>query len=246
MAPPIAPEAQLYAHLHFVTRIWAFFALLFGMAMPAYSQNDVVNATGVEAPFNDDTEYADAEKTAWVLRGQISAKLRMSMFDKSHPKFLPAGILDHTITDETIKTSLGIACPTQEENELISYIRTRAKIVFATAVYSKLNANKVMRWFKAQNLDDSDLPFAPQSDPQLRCWLDEFCEDQWKFIAPIFSTAKDSHDLEEGHILPFISRSAKVQSGSFGDVYRYTIHKDHFSPVSKFVIAKTLLMTDHY
>lgn len=62
-----------------------------------------------------------------------------------------------------------------------------------------------------------------------------FLEAQWKFKAPVFSTAVFNYDFQSSHILPF-THQARGESGSFGQVCRYKIHESHFkdpeNPVS--------------
>lgn len=53
-----------------------------------------------------------------------------------------------------------------------------------------------------------------------------FCHEQWKLLAPVFSTDKDNHDLGI-HTIPFIDTNNEASEGSFGFVRKYTIHPDH-------------------
>lgn len=59
-----------------------------------------------------------------------------------------------------------------------------------------------------------------------------FCEHQWKFLAPVFSTAEYNHDLPALSILPFISKHANFDKGSFGQVSKYEIHPNHIKDPS--------------
>jgi hypothetical protein len=53
-----------------------------------------------------------------------------------------------------------------------------------------------------------------------------FLEDQFKFLAPVISTARPDQDF--GHlILPFVKKHAAQAEGSFGEVTKYEIHSDH-------------------
>lgn len=53
-----------------------------------------------------------------------------------------------------------------------------------------------------------------------------FLEEQFKFLAPVISTA--SPDLDFGNlILPFVKKHAAHAEGSFGMISRYEIHSDH-------------------
>ncbi|KAF2011920.1 hypothetical protein BU24DRAFT_266342 [Aaosphaeria arxii CBS 175.79] len=58
-------------------------------------------------------------------------------------------------------------------------------------------------------------------------WRWDFCESQWMFLAPVFSTEEANHDLEEELILPFIKKHTDLHQGSFGLVSCYNIHENH-------------------
>lgn len=68
-------------------------------------------------------------------------------------------------------------------------------------------------------------------NPKNKTWktrkIKKFCKDQWKFLAPVFSTAKSNHDLPAMAILPFIVKHFESDHGSFGQVFKYEIHPDH-------------------
>lgn len=55
---------------------------------------------------------------------------------------------------------------------------------------------------------------------------------QWKFLAPVISTAEPNHNLGELTV-PFIKKHAKFDEGSFGVVSKYEIHGDHIIDPSR-------------
>jgi hypothetical protein len=59
-----------------------------------------------------------------------------------------------------------------------------------------------------------------------------FQEHQWKFLAPVISTAEPNHNLGELTV-PFIKKHAKFDEGSFGVVSKYEIHGDHIIDPSR-------------
>jgi hypothetical protein len=88
------------------------------------------------------------------------------------------------------------------------------------------------------------------------CWrprkITQFCENQWKFLAPVFSTRKHNYDIASMAILPFISKYFESGQGSFGRVYKYEIHPDHIvdplrlvSPLVYYALAAWHLTNIH-
>lgn len=54
-----------------------------------------------------------------------------------------------------------------------------------------------------------------------------FCDMQWQFLAPVFSSKKRYHILGPQSVLPFTQRGAVQNVGSFGQVTQYEIHPSH-------------------
>lgn len=61
--------------------------------------------------------------------------------------------------------------------------------------------------------------------------ISSFYGMQWKFLAPVFTTASEeqisSYQLTKRHILPFISRRDDTDARYFGNSFRYQIHPNH-------------------
>ena len=180
-----------------------------------------------------------------------------SKFDKYVYRFIPAGKLDRLIKRESILKAMEIDSSTEEYDALVHFIEKKAKKVFATTAYIKVCGQllyRAMLLFKKNNFDDSKLPIKPRSSNKFKrnakaktlhpfanmegvvgegvdpIWspgnIYDFGEAQWKFLAPIFSTSQLNHDVGK-RILPFISRQINPKEGSFGDVSKCKIHKDH-------------------
>jgi hypothetical protein len=181
---------------------------------------------GVQEPSSSEEETPFS-----LLRSRLKKSQKRSTFEKTPHKFVPEGIIDKFITEKAIQELLCIQDP---KSELVQFVKLRAKKVFAIAVYSNLEKTltKVMRWFKKTDLDDDDLPIAPHSDGSKTTWREDFLDNQWIFLAPVFFTTQYSHDLNEAHILPFVAKSVDFGRGSFGVVSQYDIHMNHLKPVS--------------
>ncbi|KAM0421334.1 hypothetical protein ACHAPT_010865 [Fusarium lateritium] len=143
-----------------------------------------------------------------------------------------------------------------ETERLVGYILTKAKKLFAIALHTSLvrspdQLRKVMETFQTESVTDDDIPLQeswwnesgllyPENEesdddlsgseiaaPLYRADVAIFCEKQWTFKAPVFSTAKFNHDLESQSILPFTKKGPEPDAGSFGCVTQYKIHPDH-------------------
>jgi hypothetical protein len=56
--------------------------------------------------------------------------------------------------------------------------------------------------------------------------LQEYEIRQWQFLAPIFSTTTENHDLGEATV-PFIAKGDASNSANVSIVTRYEIHRAH-------------------
>ncbi|CAN9349867.1 unnamed protein product [Alternaria alternata] len=180
------------------------------------------------AGFAEDTDSdGEEEVTQPQLRTLLSDKLIKSAFDKTPHKFIPEGIVHELITEERIKVALGIQVPSLEETKVVDFVRMRAKKIFAILVYIRPDdiRSALSLWIK-NDMDDSHLPISFRPTRRMP-WLSEFCDEQWKFLAPVFSSIQYNHNLEEAHILPFVSKASDSGRGSFGVVSQYVVHKKH-------------------
>lgn len=183
----------------------------------------------------DDSDYDSSDGDLESLRRTLIGMLERSAFDKTPHDFLPEGTLDQCITEEVIKHELSLSGLTVQDKELVEFIFRRARKVFAIIVLCKVrNPKKALKWFKSNNVDDTQLPI---SHPDRKVWSKDFHWDflrhQWAFFAPVFSTTPYSQDLDEAHILPFISKLNTEDHGPFSVVSGYVMHKSHMQPVRK-------------
>ncbi|OBT63537.1 hypothetical protein VE03_07019 [Pseudogymnoascus sp. 23342-1-I1] len=94
---------------------------------------------------------------------QLSDTLKRSLveseFDKTCHEFVPNGVLNRVITPRSILTAMKITQPTGEDNELISFILTKATKLFAILSFIELKKSReAMLIFKDTEFDDTNLP----------------------------------------------------------------------------------------
>ncbi|EUC46749.1 hypothetical protein COCMIDRAFT_35616 [Bipolaris oryzae ATCC 44560] len=194
----------------------------------------VTDDTAIVVSDNESDESSSDEETGPrpQLRPMITDRLVKSAFEKTPLRFVPEGNVQDIITEGMIQISLGIDTPvSKREGEMIKFIKSRAKKVFAIVVY--MNAGDcmdIMKSLKRKGIDDDSLPIKDQRDLGRKDWAPDFFEKQWQFNAPVFSTTRFNHDLEESHILPFITKKVDSQRGSFGVVSQYVVHRNHLDP----------------
>jgi hypothetical protein len=205
--------------------------------------NAIVGDNSTSHASSDDTLSDEEDEDPESLRDMLYADLVKSKFDKTPHKFAPEGIVDKLITEEAVRDYLRITRP--EEQALIDFILLRAKKAFATMVMVSYTPEKVMKaikWLENHGRDDENFPIVRQSEWKKSWFQGEFQEEHWKFFVPTFSTTKYNHDLEEAHILPFISETTDGGEGSFGVVTRYTIHRKHIIPVSRVPYSQKIVL----
>ncbi|KAJ2996358.1 hypothetical protein NUW58_g989 [Xylaria curta] len=57
--------------------------------------------------------------------------------------------------------------------------------------------------------------------------LEEDDTDEWLFLSPVFSTSSFVHNFDQFCIMPFTEKHSECDSGAFGQVTKYKIHKSH-------------------
>lgn len=180
-----------------------------------------------------------------------------SEFDHDAKRFAPEGSLDGVITKESILEELKRKQPAKTElDALANYLFTDARKTFAIAIHAEIsNLYLAMKCLKDSHFTDkTDLPIARRTSVQghalstlsKKVWrdpqIDKFYEQQWKFLAPVFSVATErqtDYTLQPSCILPFVKRHhSDSDKGSFGQVYKYEIHERHLidpkKPVSDY------------
>ncbi|KAF2805713.1 uncharacterized protein BDZ99DRAFT_395569 [Mytilinidion resinicola] len=183
-----------------------------------------------------------------LFSNTLYSHIRHSVFDSSVRKFLPEGTLDMILNRDSVFEAMEVEGPNVDDESLADFVLAYARRVFAISIYIGLEdakLRKAMLLCKEHGINDRKLPIAYTQDVSLnvlarlensvdqkrRIWnlrrINKFCEEQWSFLAPVFSTAIFNHDLHPNAVLPF-TRKHDIVNGSFGQVYKYEIHPHHF------------------
>ena len=123
----------------------------------------------------------------------------------------------------------------QEKLEkLAQWVDKNAHTTFAIAVasgFSPLNLLPYMATFEAGGFTDRDLERMDdleklkfRGDPAS---LERFCEQRWRFLAPVFSTEQYDYDLPSDCLFPFQKDDSKSRKGAFGLVSKVLVHEEH-------------------
>ncbi|KAB5566321.1 hypothetical protein GE09DRAFT_1272843, partial [Coniochaeta sp. 2T2.1] len=185
-----------------------------------------------------------------ALADRILSCFVRSQFDKDNKEFVPEGCLRAIVTKAAIAEQLSEYRMSDEEArllpELVDFVHDRGIKLFAIAVCELFEDEPLytaMSLFQKFNFTDENLPIAPWKSRERhklasfkkKLWtnakIQRFYRGQWNFLAPVFMAAtetRSNYDFERSHILPFIEKyNEGFDRGSFGQVYRYTIHPNH-------------------
>lgn len=203
--------------------------------------------------FRKDRSGKDPKEKKPSLADQILEKFAVSRFDPDTKFFLPAGCIDELISREAISRELENN-PTLDPRhfdivegltgKIVDFVCGGAKKVFATAVLSGLRGEDLetaMELFMVESFTDESLPVRQETFEELFSGLDawsrlarhRFCQEQWKFLAPVFSRQTFKLDLVPEHILPFIEKNRELREGAFSQVFRVQIHPAHQTDLAK-------------
>lgn len=177
------------------------------------------------------------------LEDEIMKKYAIAVFDNATQDFLPNSCIAELITEDSIRRELKIDqnLENSDEKDLIYFILHHAKKVFAIALVSGVGGDDLftaMKKFKQSNFrdDNNSLPVKKKALSALPCFSGRpwklrttrsFFENQWRFLAPVFSSKIFKHDLEPEHILPFVWVGNEFRDGTFSQVYKVLIHEAH-------------------
>lgn len=143
---------------------------------------------------------------------------------------------------------------------LESHILDDSKKIFAIAIdtgFKKQSLVKAMRMLEEHNLTDGKLPLSQDELQSLRdaeleampveedlsssmdiddelIWTDahigNFLDNQWKFLAPVFSLNGVNQDVRQRDILPFTEKTHRSSgTGAYGRVFKCKIHHSHMT-----------------
>jgi hypothetical protein len=133
-----------------------------------------------------------------------------------------------------------------KDARIVNFILKYARKLFATMVYcgiSGINLLMAMTLAEGSNFNDGQLPInnlssLPRTDrPTLfqhwnRANLNRFYEEQWSFLAPVFSMNDfSSQDYDASVILPFVPVETRANSGGSNRVRRFGIPPSHLGRV---------------
>lgn len=192
------------------------------------------------------------------LPDQIYAAFDISMFGDRPARFLPQGSIDFLISNDnmdSISKIMGVQGG-EETGSLMQYILGRARKVFAIAVHSGIHGEDLltaMNMLEQHNISDESLPLTEERlqhlqhqelPPEIGCsdavassgreqiWtiarVGSFLDNQWKFLAPVFSLEKLNHELHQRLILPFTYKE-EISQGAYGKVFKCKIHELHLT-----------------
>ncbi|KAJ4390805.1 hypothetical protein N0V93_004403 [Gnomoniopsis smithogilvyi] len=171
------------------------------------------------------------------LANKIEGIMVNSVFGRPET-FAPQDALTEIISPTNqalILRALGL--PAGANNAIVDdYILKRAQKLFAISIYGcdfeGTDLLTLMNWFEKHDFSDQSLPILKSTfENHKEFWkpnkIRNFCTYQHEFIAPIFSVDEDACDLTEESILPFTKKFEESESGSFGCVSKWAIHRSH-------------------
>lgn len=160
------------------------------------------------------------------------AKLRDLCHENCENKyFVPQQSLYEVLNRQNVKAVLedqGIE--KQQLDGLALNILQGKRAIFGILVYIR-NVPSILRFVETDRFESHDqrLPYSLEdlrkiySAPTAK----EFYEEQWRFIAPIFSKNTLPRILEDRIILPIVEQIDSVDHGGFGDIHKIRLHHHH-------------------
>jgi hypothetical protein len=180
------------------------------------------------------------------LENQICDRFAISKFDNLDQDFLPNDCIEQLVTTDNIMRELEFNDDkfpaTDNQKEIIAWIHTDAKTVFAISVQCSLSSSELlssMELFQKCGFNNGSLPIenprgrVGEPPPHFcsRVWTRarryNFWKNQWKCLTPVFSPDQYDYNLSSECILPFTWKAETFKEGAFSRVYEVTIHKAH-------------------
>src|SRR5689334_1321521 len=81
--------------------------------------------------YEEEEEEADPRSQ---LRLLIRENSTLSAFDKTPHRFVPEGVIENMMTEDVIRSCLEINQPSKKADEIVEFIKSRAKKTFAIAI----------------------------------------------------------------------------------------------------------------
>jgi hypothetical protein len=188
----------------------------------------------------DDYSPSDSEPS---LADLLIQRTQQSHFDNKKQDFIPEGVVDELITRKAVLNEVSqLGTGDVERANILNFILCHARKVFAITIYSSIageNLLRAMTNFYRHKFNDESLPIVDLkqlerlglSPFRLRLWTNlairNFCENQWQFLAPVFSPTQFQYNLEADCILPFTWKNSTVKGGYSSQVTEVEIHPAH-------------------
>lgn len=196
--------------------------------------------------YSDPYDSPPEDPRPMSLGDQIVNTRCSSVFDDRD--FFPNGSVSELLNKENIRAELPIG-----SEELITFIHTKAQKSFAITLVSGVSGpvlRDAMKTFQRYGFTDQFLPISEDMKesncylenqscshrrtlnafhrkPWNRVRLSNFYDIQWKFLSPVFTRDAFRHEFSSHCILPFIWMDMTAKSGTFSQVFKVKIHKDH-------------------
>jgi serine/threonine protein kinase len=194
------------------------------------------------------------------LANELRASLLNSCFDHPDRRFLPHGTIDEIVTRDAIENELREDGTTALSHalahhlvEIADWVRAEARKVFATTMLCNPSLDQLTTFIALcydHGYDDKSLPLG---DPHSATWqapepfrpsrglqpsADQFYENQWKCLSPVFSAEYYRHNLPMEAILPFIDDKFESKAGAITKVYKLRVHPSHLQSHSLSFVSK--------
>jgi hypothetical protein len=193
---------------------------------------------------NSSSDSSSDGKEEESLGAQIVTFFKRSVFDRHD--FLPDGCIDTLITEDAVMKELGIipeAKEIRENRKLLNFIRREGRKIFAILLVSRFKGedlHKAITQFRKKEIGDASLPITEETKINVpffvstrKPWdttsIRTFCNEQWLFLAPVFSSERLNLELHANDILPFTGQDGDMKSGAFGEVHQVTVHPQHYT-----------------
>ncbi|KAJ4245299.1 hypothetical protein NW762_014170 [Fusarium torreyae] len=165
---------------------------------------------------------------------EIFVHLVPSKFDDRTEYFLPEDSVSKILNRESVRGAMKIES-LPENDKLVDFILTKAPKVFLISIFSGLEEETLhlaMTSVQEANLTDVYLPISDLFDFQMPEWTpvmaNNFYQQQWKFLAPVFTPDQFYYLFDPLCILPVIEKGKELKVGGISQVTKVEIHKAHF------------------
>lgn len=121
------------------------------------------------------------------------------------------------------------------QEELAGWVSNKAHKTFATAYVSGLRPLDLLAYmvtFRNAGFTDEDLPSEAVQKATLGSGMSpareqDFCDQRWKFLAPVFTPQQYDYNLPSSCIFPFTKDATMSRKGAFGMVSKVKVHSEH-------------------